>query len=164
MDRQWNTKRLQQLTWSFRVRGTTVIFLLISIWGPSPFELGKLAQKWCELGKVGKSNILVWISSNRINTILLLRHWNWTLWKLVPWPLEHSCPNQWKSNHQDHHYLHYLLVVWVSLEAVLDNKEFVYVVSEQTQTVLTMRSNTDGWVILLRLSLGFRRNFLSQQD
>jgi hypothetical protein len=32
-----------------------MIFLLISIWGPGPLYLGKLARKWCELEKNGKS-------------------------------------------------------------------------------------------------------------
>jgi hypothetical protein len=45
---------------------------------------------------------------------------NWTPWHLVPWPMEHNCPNQSDSqtgNHYQHrHCLHYLHVVGCHLK------------------------------------------------
>jgi hypothetical protein len=35
-------------------------------------------------------------------------------------------------------------VCWMSFEAVLGNKEFEFVVSEMTLTVVTMRSTSEG--------------------
>ena len=104
--------------------------------GSGSLIIGKFACKWCELGKVGKSNTFIslevqWYNSNHnvprliptvthscneeewpqcslqtyINTLgvshchiamVIFVHFalNWTLWHVVPWPLEHNCLNQ----------------------------------------------------------------------
>ena len=82
---------------------------------------------------------------------------NWTPWHLVPWPLEHNCPNQSdKTIHKT--YINTLdckslstsplfalfTCCWMSFEAVLGNKEFEFVVSEVTLTVVTWHSTSGG--------------------
>ena len=79
---------------------------------------------------------------------------NWTSWHLIPWPLEHNCPNQSDSQIANINITTIVLFTccWMSFEAVLGNKEFELAVFGVTFAVVT-RCSASGYGVSVLVSV-----------